>query len=313
MIYPNKINENERIEIISPSNGIKKEKSSLLEQGIITLEKYGFQISEDKYVRCSMQGQSAGARERANELNRAFLDSKLKGLIACSGGDYLIQILEYIDFNKIKENAKWVQGQSDITNLLYLLTTKYDIATIYSFNVKSFGDKNLPLQMIENNISILKGTLPIQQEFSKSAVGWTCITPFIPFKGRIIGDSLKDLIGTKYDNTKEFINKYKNDGIVWYFDIAQMSNEDILRTMWQIKNAGWFKNCVGILIGRIENEVSYTGISLEEAVSYYLEELQIPILINVDLGHTAPVITIVNGSIVKIDKSKKFQIETFFN
>ena len=125
-------------------NGIKKERISLLEQGIITLEKYGFQISEDKYVRCSMQGQSAGACERANELNRAFLDSKLKGLIACSGGDYLIQILEYIDFNKIKENAKWVQGQSDITNLLYLLTTKYDIATIYSFNVKSFGDKNLP-------------------------------------------------------------------------------------------------------------------------------------------------------------------------
>lgn len=297
-------------------NGIKKEKISLLEQGIITLEKYGFQISEDKYVRCSMQGQSAGACERANELNRAFLDSKLKGLIACSGGDYLIQILEYIDFNKIKENAKWVQGQSDITNLLYLLTTKYDIATIYSFNVKSFGDKNLPSQMIENNISILKGTLPIQQEFSKSAVGWTCITPFVPFKGRIIGgclDSLKDLIGTKYDNTKEFINKYKNDGIVWYFDIVQMSNEDILRTMWQIKNAGWFKNCVGILIGRIENEVSYTGISLEEAVSYYLAELKIPILLNVDLGHTAPVITIVNGSIVKIDKSKKYQIKTFFN
>lgn len=263
-----------------------------------------------------MQGQSAGACERANELNRAFLDSKLKGLIACSGGDYLIQILEYIDFNKIKENAKWVQGQSDITNLLYLLTTKYDIATIYSFNVKSFGDKNLPSQMIENNISILKGTLPIQQEFSKSAIGWICITPFVPFKGRIIGgclDSLKDLIGTKYDNTKEFINKYKNDGIVWYFDIAQMSNEDILRTIWQIKNAGWFRNCVGILIGRIENEVSYTGISLEEAVSYYLEELQIPILINVDLGHTAPVITIVNGSIVKIDKSKKYQIKTFFN
>ena len=263
-----------------------------------------------------MQGQSAGACERANELNRAFLDSKLKGLIACSGGDYLIQILEYIDFNKIKENAKWVQGQSDITNLLYLLTTKYDIATIYSFNVKSFGDKNLPLQMIENNISILKGTLPIQQEFSKSAVGWTCITPFIPFKGRIIGgclDSLKDLIGTKYDNTKEFINKYKNDDIVWYFDIAQMSNEDILRTMWQIKNAGWFKNCMGILIGRIENEVSYTGISLEEAVSYYLAELKIPILLNVDLGHTDPVITIVNGSVVKIDKSKKYQIKTFFN
>ena len=40
-------------------------------------------------------------------------------------------------------------------------------------------------------------------------------------KGRIIGgciDLIDALSGTKYDGTLEFIERYKEDGIIWYFD-----------------------------------------------------------------------------------------------
>ncbi len=94
-----------------------------------------------------------------------------------------------------------------------------------------------------------------------------------------------------------------------------MTNEDILRTMWQLRSAGWFKGCTGILFGRLSNEISYTGITLKDAINYSLSELNVPILINTDIGHTSPVFTIVNGSIVKIAKNKKdnkYIMETFF-
>ena len=178
--------------------------------------------------------------------------------------------------------------------------------------------------MLYNNIKFLTGEKPIQIEYGyklddeKICQPWDCITEFDIFKGRIIGgclDSLKDLIGTKYDNVKEFISKYKEDGIIWYFDIAEMTNEDILRTMWQFKNAGWFSYCNGILFGRLNNEISYTDTSLKEAINYNLRSLNIPILINVDIGHTDPVFTIINGSKVIIsrnDVENKYVMETLF-
>lgn len=322
MIYPNKIEKNDIIEIISPSNGVKKKKIEQYEKAIKRLESFGFNIIEDKYVRNSVNGVSADASSRSKELNNALENKNVKALIACSGGDYLVQIMDLVKFDLIKNNIKWIQGHSDITALLFYLTTKYDIATIYSFNVKIFGNDLLPYKMINNNIDILMGKLPKQEEFGykiddeKVELLWECITLEKSFSGRIIGgclDSLKDIIGTKYDCVNNFINKYNKDGIIWYFDVAEMTNEDILRTMWQFKSAGWFKGCNGILFGRLNNEINYTGISLEDAIKHNLIDLNIPVLINTDIGHTDPVVTIVNGSIVKIDKvNNKYTLETFF-
>lgn len=322
MRYPEKLSNGDMIKIISPSNGIVKEKKlKELDNAIKFLCDNGFLVSEDKYVRNSVLGASADAMSRASELNNAISDSSIKCLIACAGGDYLVQILDFVKFNKIKNNIKWIQGHSDITSLLYYITTKYDIATIYSFNVKAYGDSNVPSSMLSNNIKLLKNESIIQREYGyrvddvNKNINWECLGDFNTIRGRIIGGCLgclKDLIGTKYDNTKKFIEKYKDDGIVWYFDICEMSNEDILRTMWQLKQLGWFKYCKGILFGRLYEEVNYTGISFIESIKYYLDDLNVPVIINTDIGHTDPVISIVNGAIVEIRKNDKFEMEMIY-
>ena len=321
MIYPNKLVDGDLIKVISPSNGIKKTKIKILEQAENYLYSKGFKIEEDEYVRKSVNGVSTNAIARAKELNDSMTNKEVKALLACSGGDFLIQIFDLVRFNKIKSNIKWIQGQSDITNLLYYITTKYDIATIYSFNIKTFGDANVPQIMLENNIDFLKNKIVKQREYGykmdqmKNPSKWECITEFKNIQGRIIGgclDSLKDLIGTRYDKTQKFINRYKDDGIIWYFDVAEMTNEDILRTMWQLKKADWFKYCKGILFGRLCDEITYTDTSIKDAIGYFLKDLNIPIIINADIGHTTPVITIVNGSIVKITYNNGYEMDTYF-
>ena len=236
MIYPKKINKNDTIEIISPSNGVKSKKIKELEKAIERLNSYGYKVVEDRYVRNTENGVSSSAFNRSIELNNAIQNREIKALFACSGGDYLVQIMDLISFDQLKKNIKWIQGQSDITPLLFYITTKLDIATIYSFNAKSFGNNNLPELMIENNMEFLNGKMPKQIEYGykidndKIEQPWECITEDREFKGRIIGgclDSLKDIIGTKYDCVKSFIKKYKDDGIIWYFDVAEMTNEDI--------------------------------------------------------------------------------------
>ena len=116
MIYPQQLNKGDLITIISPSNGITKQKKiNELDKAIQYLEKEGYIVEEDKYVRNSEKGASSTAIRRAEELNRVINNKKAKALIACSGGNYLIEILDYVDFSKIKKNIKWIQGHSDIT------------------------------------------------------------------------------------------------------------------------------------------------------------------------------------------------------
>lgn len=155
-----------------------------------------------------------------------------------------------LKFKNYLDNLKWIQGHSDITLLLYYLTTNYDIATIY-FNVTGYASKN---KITDNAILALENKLSIQHFYTN----WESLSNFKIIKGRIIGgciESLKDNIGTKFDAFKKLAQKYKNDGIIWYFDISDFSVEDISRTMWQFKNMGYFKYCKGILFSKLEEKV----------------------------------------------------------
>ena len=231
-------------------------------------------------------------------------------------------MLSKFDFNVVKNNPKWLQGYSDPTGLLFTITTNLDIATIYSDNFKSFGMNPLYKSLI-NNIEILKGNLLIQDSFEKyekeeikyvrgdepynltENVYWQNLTgeSKVKVKGRMIGgciDILNDLFGTRFDHTKEFIEKYKDDGIIWYFDNCEFSSEQLIRTLWKFKDSGWFKYTNGIIFGRSMTESSYYDISFKEALIHSLEELNVPIIINADMGHVSPRMTIINGAVATI-------------
>ena len=48
----------------------------------------------------------------------------------------------------------------------------------------------------------------------------------IPFGGRLLGgclDCLTNLVGTRYDKVKEFTEKYREDGILWFLEIGRAS------------------------------------------------------------------------------------------
>ena len=52
-------------------------------------------------------------------------------IMAATGGDFLFDILPHLNPSIIQENIKWIMGASDPTGLVYPITTKYDIATLY--------------------------------------------------------------------------------------------------------------------------------------------------------------------------------------
>ena len=326
MIYPEFLKEHDIIGVTAPSDGITDEvKLKRLDNAIKNFEDRSFIIKETPNVRCSVKGRSSSSKERAEELESLYKDDNVKTIITSGGGDFLLEMLSEVDFNAIKDNPKWLQGYSDPTGLLFTITTNLDIATVYSDNFKTFGMEPWH-KSLENNLEILKGNMVEQTSFSKYEEDKKLITGLEPFnltkkvywknlnnedtlniKGRIIGgclDLITELFGTRFDNTKAFLEKYKDDGIIWYFDVCELSSESLIRTLWKLKDNGYFKYTKGILFSRVYACNSYYDITYEEAIYESLKDLNIPIIINADIGHVSPRMTIINGAIATITSSK---------
>ena len=126
----------------------------------------------------------------------------------------------------------------------------------------------------------------------------------IEFQGRIIGgclDCLVHLVGTPYDKVKEFNEKYKDDGIIWFLEACDLNVFDIRRCLWQMKTAGWFKYLKGVLVGRPGCfGQDFMGLNQYNAVTDLFAEYNVPILMDLDIGHHPPMIPIVVGSIAKV-------------
>ena len=76
-------------------------------------------------------------------------------------------MLDKLDFNEIEKlPPKWIQGYSDITNLGYVFTSKFDIATIYGPNFKSFGMRDLHTSLL-NSLKLMQKEEIIQNSYDK--------------------------------------------------------------------------------------------------------------------------------------------------
>ena len=102
-------------------------------------------------------------------------------------------------------------------------------------------------------------------------------------------------------HVKEFIGKYKEDGFIWFLEACELNVMSIRRAIWQLKHAGWFEHVKGFLIGRplCFGEEMF-GIDQYRAVTDLLKEYEVPIVMDMDIGHLAPMMPMVCGATAKV-------------
>lgn len=323
MLYPKFLQKGNIIGVPAPSSGAYNELYvNRFENAKLNLQKMGYNCILSKNIFANTKARSAPAKIRADEINEMFGNKDINFIICAAGGEFLVEILPYVNFNKLIENPKFIQGFSDPTGLLFPITTKYDIATIYGNNFGEYGAEVYDRSVIEN-LEILQGNLIEQQSYElyeneraeritglegynfTTKVEWKVLdNKKANITGRIIGgclDIISELAGTKYDGTKQFNEKYKEDGIIWYFDNCELSKEELIRTLWKLNELGYFKYTKGIIFGRNGAEISCLDYTMEEALKdSVIYELKIPIIYDADVSHKGPCFTIINGAIASI-------------
>ena len=329
MIYPPNLEKGYKIGVTATSAGLSAEVDLIRQDSAVRhFADIGYPVKETANVRTDWKGRSSDGPIRAAQLAELFEDTEVRAIISSGGGDYLVEMLPYLDFEAIRSNPKWFQGFSDNTGLTFTITTNLDIATIYSDNFSSFGMEHW-YRSLKDNIKILEGEDITQNSFEKfqdgfidrvtgteefaleKQVHWINCYPqnselksgAINMKGRAIGgclDVLLCLVGTRFDKTKEFIEKYKGDGILWYLESFDLNSEALYRGLWQLREAGWFQYASGFIFGRPVFYRSDLDITYEEAVTSALGELNLPTILDADIGHKPPQLTMMNGAIATI-------------
>ena len=295
MKYPNFLNKEDLVGITALSCGIGKDiKETKI--SFNNLKKYfKLIITPNVYGNYIV---SSDTNTRVYEFNE-LLNEDIKLLYVFRGGDFTYETLDYLDYEKIVNKNIWVSGASDPTSLLYILTTKYDLATIYGFNGKSYDSIKLEKYQL-NNLDILHGNLIIQESFMDRKT--ISINGNFCDSGVIIGgclDVLRFIPGTSYDNTINFIEKYKDKKIIWYFDIFAMGSVDVYLTLLQLKNIGWFKYSDTFIFGsilfpKIECDMDYFDV-------YKKVFNDKNVIYDANIGHIKPVFTIINGSMATVE------------
>lgn len=313
MKYPKFIKKGDTIGICAPSAGVGKKLDDYLES-IKVLKAQGYKIVETRSVR-SKSSRSTSGKNRAKEFYELTANENVDMIMFATGGDYMLEMMPYVSYDKLISNPKWLMGMSDPTNILLDVTCFLDIATLYGFNACSYS-KDEPLWQ-KYNLEYLKGNILKQKSYKKCQA--SCIDSWngddrlkdkvkwiskgnVDIEGRIIGgcfEIIMNHMGTYLDNLANFVTRYADDGIIWFFDVYDSNALNFYLGLLKMKYAGLFINCKGVLIGRVaapdktNKELDYIK-AADKALG------NIPHILEMDIGHTNPRMTIINGSIAKV-------------
>lgn len=312
------------IGITAPSSGVPTTLHDMFKLSCERMKSKGFKIECGETVWTQNKAKSALSKKRADEFNAMMRNDEIDIIIPPWGGELLIEILEYIDFNHIKN--KWVLGYSDTSVLLLAITLRTGIATAHGTNFVDlrgeYSDETTAMWQLV--LSTASKSSVLQYSSSKYQKEWQhdspspCVfqlteptywksicTNKVNIQGRLLGgciDVIRHLIGTPFGDVYTFRKSFINEEpIIWYLENCELTTTDLRRSLVQMKLSGWFEHCSGIMFGRSAANKPVDNYTAEDVYKDLSAELQIPIIYDIDCGHQPPQITFINGAFAEIN------------
>ncbi|QUL55310.1 LD-carboxypeptidase [Paenibacillus tritici] len=312
------------IGVTAPSSGVGEELRELLELACVRLQKQGYGVECGATAWTQEKAKSAPASVRAAEFNGMMADERI-GLVAPPwGGELLIEMLEQVDFGQMK--CKWILGYSDISVLLLAVTLQTGIATAHGTNFIDLrgAETDSVTAMWEQVLSTPSGGSVVQHSSEQYQLEWgggepsphvfnltettswkTVGRQTITMQGRLLGgciDVIRHLIGTPYGDVQHFQQHFiQNEPILWYLENCELAVTDLRRSLVQMKLAGWFEHCSGLMFGRSAANRPVENYTVEDVYQELAVELGLPIVYDIDCGHLPPQVTLVNGAFAEVE------------
>jgi muramoyltetrapeptide carboxypeptidase LdcA involved in peptidoglycan recycling len=336
LIKPRKLQPGDTVATVSLSWGGAGDADILwrYQQGKERLEKvFGLKVVEMEHTLAGSQYVYEHPKERAEDLMKAFADPQIKAIIACIGGIESVRMLPYIDYEVIRNNPKIFLGYSDTTTT-HLICYKAGISSVYGPTLLVDFAENIVMD--DYTVEYIKKTLfseepvgdiPPAKEWTSEHLRWLIENKDISRKrkpnqgyellqgkgtvqGRLIGGCLEvfDMLrGTElfpepssFDHSILFLETSEDKPPAWYLEVA-------LR-IYGIN--GILERLRGMIFGKPQDEEYY--LEYNEVIRKVLKEFHredMPVLVNMNFGHTEPKFCLPYGVLAEINcENKTFAI-----
>ena len=311
---------NDEVRIIAPSRSLSIIDQETREIANTRFEELGLKLSFSKNCESIDDFSSSSIKERIEDLHEAFLDKKVKAIFTVIGGDNVNQLLKYIDYNIVEKNPKIICGYSDTTALSNALFHKTGLITYSGPAYSTLG----MLKGIDFSINYIKKCLFSSDPYEViNPEQWSDDSWFLDqekrsfykdngikvlnhgkAEGKILGGNLCTL---NLLQGTEFMPDLTNS-VLFLEDDELTSPSNFDRDLQSLIHQKHFDRVKGIVIGKFQLKSEVSEDLLKKIIQSKQELESIPVLYNLNFGHTTPHICFPIGGLVKIDTKSRKQI-----
>lgn len=341
MKLPNPLRPGAVIGVTAASSGVEPDQHDRLDLALEMLRNRGFEVVEGKCLRGHYKNTSAPATERAAELMKFLSDPDIDAVMPPWGGQRAIELLPLLDFEGLKTRPpKWFSGFSDISTLHLPLTLIAEWPTLHGPNLMELAAPELdtntaaiwdilsPQRDSSVNAtstepySLTQYSSPLYQQdvfdwLDDPTAGLNLTEPTrwrrldqldkpLKMQGRLIGgclDTLSRMAGTAYGDVPSFVRARGDEGVILYLENVQLAPLELLRALKSLEYHGWFAGISGLLVGRNSGPDASSPVDLSylDALHAVFDNMPHATLYDVDVGHKAPQICLVNGARAQVE------------
>lgn len=321
LIKPKKLMKGDTIATISPCSGISGNPDVLWKYkiGKMRLEAMGLHVVSAPNSQKGEEFLQHNPQARAEDLLWAFENPSIKAIIANIGGNDSEKVLPYLNTKTIKNNPKILIGYSDVMNF-HLFCYQAGLSTFYGHNLlptvaetpnfHPYSQKWFQKILFDNSAI---GAIAPSEEYSceennyidknyaktyKKDHGYFWIQGSGKATGRLFGGHtfLKFYPGL---STDDFDNT-----ILFLEDIpAFFTPKDLAGFIDWLGSIGALQKLHGMIIGKLCDDIPFDAHkkALLEIVNDKYGLIHLPIVANMNFGHTSPIFILPYGAKAEID------------
>ena len=320
-LVPARLQKGDEVRVIAPATGLKIIGQDCREIAKKNFEAMSLKVSFAKNTNDENFDMFASTdiKKRADDVMEAFEDKNVKAIFTILGGFNSNQLLPFLDYEVIRNNPKILCGYSDITALLSAIEAKTGLVTFYGPHYSSIGMKKgneYTLEMLNNLLFDGESELKVSDEWSDDLWfidqenrnfvkndGWWFLQ-----EGNAIGEIKGGNLGTLLLlGATPYQPEFKKDTILAVEDCFSAENIDgkyFMRQLQSLAQRDDFINVKAVIIGRFQKASNVSKEFLQAMVKNIPQLNGIPVIANVDFGHTTPIATLPIGGMCEVNNGK---------
>lgn len=268
-----------------------------INERIAFLKNMGYEVVLGDSVYAS-DGYLAGTdRMRAADLMRMYRDPGVRAILPTRGGVGVEGILPYLDFTCIASHPKILSGYSDITILLNVLSQRANQITFHSLLLLDFREGTPPYNF--EQFFAATATLQSPRKIVNPPGMETVSRVPGNVTGQLVGGNLASFVGslgTPYEITTK--------GKILFLEEVHEPVNTVYRYMNQLKVAGKFRDCLGIVMGECSECTDEYQKTYEDLLREFVVPLGKPLMTNFATGHGKYKAALPIGAIVNLNANR---------